>query len=157
MENNEKQMHCSVMLDVGQFIYFDEEKLYNDKTPDEIAKILNIDRNCLTGETIGKNGKLKTFTGQSHNSKYKALHWVCIKNCNACLTGFVKKNRFMTHIAICIGGHVSNMIFNTIPIVEYYESNEFKNTLLVPIVASFDTETCQNKDFTRRKNKFNTF
>ena len=61
MEKN-KQMHCAIMLDVGQFIYFNEETFYNDKTPDEIANILNIDRNCLTGETFGKNGKLKVFT-----------------------------------------------------------------------------------------------
>ena len=117
---------------------------------------MNIDRNCLTGETFGKNGKLKIFTGQSRGIKYRALHWFCIKNCNACLTGFVKKHRFMQHIGKCIGGHVTNMNFNTIPIIEYFDSSEFKNTLLVPIVVSFDTETCQNKDFTRRKNKFNT-
>ena len=156
MEKNNTQMHYAVMLDVGQFIYFNEEKFYNDKTPNEIANILIIDRNCLTGETFGKNGKLKIFTGQSHRTKYRALHWTCIKNCNASLTGFVKKHRFMQHIAKCIGGHVTSMNFNTIPIIEYFDSSEFKNTLLVSIVASFDTETCQNKDFTRRKNKFHT-
>ena len=45
------------------------------------------------------------------------------------------------------------MNFSTIPHVEHFEEKEFSNTLLCPIVASFDTESCSNTDITRRVNK----
>ena len=151
----DKQLHCSVALNIGQFIYHNEEKFYYDKDPEELAKILNVSQDCLTGETIGQGGDKKDFTGTSKRSKFSALHWANVHMCNACLTAFIKKHSYVSHIQKCVGGHVANMDFSTIPHVEHFESKEFKDTILTPIVASFDTESCQNKDITRRKTKAN--
>ena len=45
---------------------------------------------------------------------------------------------------------LARMSFSTIPHVEHFEEREFPNTLLCPIVASFDTEACGNLDISRR-------
>lgn len=155
-EGEGKQFHCANILNVGKFIYHNEERFYYDKGPEELAKVINNTTGCLTGDTIGdgeSGDDRKTLTGKSRRTKLAAVSWQTVHNCNACLAAFLKKARFKDHILKCVGGHVSSMEFDTIPHIEHFESKEFPHTLLCPLVASFDTEACGNKDLTRRKNK----
>ena len=98
---------------------------------------------------IGKI-EVKISTGKSHRAQSRALYWQHLYNCDACLSSLVRKCVFKDHIKKCVGDHVSNMNFSTIPHVEHFEEREYPNTLLCPIVASFDTEACHNADITRR-------
>lgn len=155
-EGEGKQFHCANVLNIGKFVYHNEERFFYDKGPKELAKIINNTSGCLTGATIG-DGEIgddpKVPTGTSRRTKFTAVAWQTVYNCNACLTAFLKKARFKDHILKCVGGHVSSIKFDTIPHIEHFENKEFPSTLLCPLVASFDTEACGNKDLTRRKNK----
>ncbi|XP_066924426.1 uncharacterized protein [Clytia hemisphaerica] len=114
------------------------------QSADKLANIINTTNACLTGGYL--DGDEKVSTAKSRRVKYAAKSWQTVHNCNACMTGFLKKERFENHIMSCVGGHVSSMVFNTIPHIEHFESKEFASTLLCPIVASFDTEACASKD-----------
>ena len=155
-EGQGKQFHCCNVLNIGKFIYHNEERFFYEKGAGELAKVIDNTTNVLTGDKIGNSEfgeEPKVLTAGSRRAKYAAVSWQTIFNCNACLTGFLKKNRFKDHISQCVGGHVSSMNFETIPHIEHFENKEFQSTLLCPLVASFDTEACGNKDLTRRKNK----
>ena len=158
-EGEGKQFHCSNVLNIGKFVYHNEERFYYEKGPEELAKVINNTSGCLTGDTVG-DGEAgddpKVLTGTSERTKQTSVTWQTVYNCNACLTAFLKKSRFKNHILGCVGGHVSSMNFNKIPHIEHFETKEFPNTLLCPLVASFDTEACGNKDLIRRKNKDGT-
>jgi len=150
------QFHCSNVLNIGKFVYHNEEKFYYGKSPEELSKVINNTYGCLTGDTIGdgqSDDEPKVLTGTSRRTKFASVTWQTVFNCNACLTAFLKKKRFENHILGCVGGHVSSMNFSTIPHIEHFEHKEYPSTLLCPLVASFDTEACGNKDLTRRKNK----
>ena len=147
----EKQFHCSNCMNVGNSIYHNLERFYYDKGPEELSKLLKVSIDSLTNDKIG--GEVKVHTGDSRRSKSRALYWQFVSTCNACMTAFVRKAAFKEHIKKCVGGHVSNMNFSTIPHVEHFEEREYPNTLLCPIVASFDTESCGNIDITRLVNK----
>ena len=102
----------------------------------------------LTSESVGSEKKVST--GVSRRAKSSAFYWTFIHACCACTTAFVRKEAFQKHVKKCVGGHVSKMSFSTFPHVEHFEEREFPNTLLCPIVASFDTEACGNLDISRR-------
>ncbi|XP_066931070.1 uncharacterized protein [Clytia hemisphaerica] len=150
-EGEGTQFHCAAVLNVGKFIYHNDERFFYEKGADKLANIINTTNACLTGGYL--DGDEKVSTAKSRRVKYAAKSWQTVHNCNACMTGFLKKERFENHIMSCVGGHVSSMVFNTIPHIEHFESKEFASTLLCPIVASFDTEACASKDITRRIGK----
>ena len=153
-EGDGVQFHCAPVLNVGKFIYHNEERFQFEKGAEKLAEMINNSTTLLTGGNVGKYPKI--LTGKSRRSVYAAQSWQNVFNCNACLTGFVKKERFKNHIVNCVGGHVSSMIFERIPHIEHFEPREFPTTLLCPIVASFDTEACGNKDIERRISKDGT-
>ena len=126
------QFHCSDCLDIGKFVYHNEERFYYDKGPEELTKMLSLSVDSLTGPELG--GEEKVLTGSSRHSKFRALNWQTVFTCNACLTGFLKKVKFQDHILGCVGGHVSRMNFSTILQIEHFEEWEYPNTLLCPII-----------------------
>jgi len=143
--------HCSNVLNIGKFIYHNEERFIYNNGPEELVNILKTSDDSLTDTHIG--GERKVPTGDSTRSKFRSLQWQNVYTCNACLTGFLRICKFCDHIKQYVGGHVSGMSFDPIPQVEHFEEKEFPSTLLCPIVASFDVETCGNTDITRRVNK----
>jgi len=98
------------VLNIGKFIYYNGEQfIYNDG-PEELAKILKASDDSLTNTYL--DGERKVPTGDSAKSKFCSLHWQNVFTCNACLTGFSRKNKFIEHINQCVGGHVSGVKFD---------------------------------------------
>ena len=147
-EGEGKQFHVAPVLNIGKFIYHNEERFLYEKGAEKLAELINNSTNLLSGDMLGNDPKI--WTAKSRRMAHAAVSWQNVFNCNACLTGFLKRARFKEHILHCVGGHVSSMIFEKTPHIEHFESKEFPTTLLCPIVASFDTEACGNKDIERR-------
>ena len=103
---------------------------------------------CMTTNFIGGEEKVFTGVGKQHQRRY--LTWSDLNICNACLTAYVRKQKYIAHIKTCVGGDQSRLEFSNIPHVEHFEDSEFKETLKVPIVASFDTESCSCTEIRRR-------
>ena len=121
-EGGGSQFHCSAVLNVGKFINHNEERFYYEKGPNNLASVINKIKCCLSGETIGdgcETDDQKVLTATSRRSAFKAVSWQTVFNCNACLTGYLKKQRFCDHILNCVGGHVSSMIFEKISHLEH--------------------------------------
>ena len=150
-----EQFHCSLCLNPGDFVYFNKERFQFDGKIDQLEETINNTTDGLTGNTIDNKTKsyLKTDGSSVKETKRRAVSWQRVHICNACMVSYVSLYRFREHIKNCVGGHVSGMDFSAIPHVEHFEEAEYPNTLLCPIVASFDTETCSNVDITRRVNK----
>ena len=145
------QFHCSLCLNPGDFVYFNKERFEGyDGNLEKLKHTINTTSDGLTGATF--DGKNKVYREGTQN-KRNGVSWQHVHICNACMVSFVRLYRFREHIKQCVGGHVSGMDFSTIPHVEHFEESEYPNTLLCPIVASFDTETCSNIDILRRVNK----
>ena len=148
---SDTQLHCWLCLDIGKFMYYNIERFFYDKGPEELVKLVKLSADSLTSSTI--DGELKRPTGNNVRSATRAIYWQSLHVCKACATAFARLAAFQKHIKKCVGGKMANMEFSVIPHVEHFEEREFPNTLLCPIVASFDTESCANVDITRRVTK----
>lgn len=104
-------------------------------------------RDSLTSEDFGGVQKVSTA------KRVRSLQWGTLHVCNACYTGYVRKSVFLKHIKRCVGGYVSNVIFDAIPAIEYFNDQEYKYTLKTPVIQSIDIETCNFTGFDRRINK----
>ena len=147
-EGEGKQFHIAPVLNIGKFIYHNEERFLYEKGAEKLSELINNSTNLLSGNMLGNDPKI--WTAKSRRTAHAAVSWQNVFNCNACLTGFIKRARFKEHILHWVGGHVSSMIFEKTPHIEHFESKQFPTTLLCHIVASFDTEACGNKDIERR-------
>ena len=82
-------------------MYHYSEKIYCEKDVDELCRVLDVGKDCLTGATL--SGQTKNYTGKSRRTKYTVLHSCTVHVCKACLNGFVGKQRYANHVEKCVG------------------------------------------------------
>ena len=146
---------CTVILDMGKFMYSNRERIYCEKDFEELRRLLNVGKDGLTGPLLDGISKVRTCTKSS--TKFDALHWKTSHLCKGCVSAFVKKAGYVQHVKKCVGGYQPTIEFTAIPHLEKFDEREFRETLLSPIVASFDTEASQTFDIYRRQKKDGTY
>ena len=148
--DNDLQFHCSVILNVGEMCFHNEEKLHVAKTMEELAQMVETSIDSLTD--LQQNVSQSSCSEQN-KKKAIVMWWRSTHVCRACCKAFVRLDRFKHHISSCTGGHVSSIQFSTEPALEYFSPSEYNRTLKCPIVCALDTEASCIDEIKRRIRK----